>query len=66
MTNEQINEMKNAMKTIGKICKSITAWSECLDCPFDDFCTAINDSYWVHEWHDMYDTFCEEEAGNEE
>lgn len=66
MTNEQINEMKKAMQTIGKICNSLTEWSECDDCPFDDYCTAINDAYWNHKWHDMYNTFCEGEAENEE
>lgn len=58
MTQEQKIEMENAMKTIGNICGSITAWAECAECPFDDFCTAINDAYWDHNWHDMHDTFC--------
>lgn len=58
MTKEQIEQMKEAMDTIGKICGKITSWDECRDCPFDDYCTAINDAYWEHDWHDMEQTFC--------
>ena len=61
MTKEKIIEMKQAMRTIGEICRSNKAWSDCDDCPFDGFCTAINNDYWEHNWHDMYETFCEEE-----
>lgn len=58
MTSEQIAKMKEAMETIGKICGQATAWAECDDCPFDGFCTAINDAYCGHDWHDMEQTFC--------
>ena len=58
MTDEKVVKMKEAMHTIGEICGDNTSWSDCDNCPFDEFCTAINNDYWEHKWHDMYETFC--------
>ncbi len=65
MTEEKIIKMKQAMQTIGEICKSNTSWSDCDNCPFDEYCTAINDVYWEHNWHDMGQTFCKESEEND-
>lgn len=55
---EWVKQMEVAMELIGTACNSNHKWADCADCPFDAFCTAINDAYWDHRWHDMHDTFC--------
>lgn len=51
-----IQKMREGMKLIGEACAENTNWGDCANCPFDEFCTSINDGYWNHEWHDMADT----------
>lgn len=65
MSKEDATKMRTAMRLIGEVCGQQESWGNCGDCPFDEFCTAINDAYWEHNWHDMHQTFCEEEVNHE-
>lgn len=65
MSKENVAKMRTAMRLIGEVCEQQESWGNCGNCPFDEFCTAINDAYWKHKWHDMHQTFCEEEEKHE-
>lgn len=48
MSKEDAAKMRTAMRLIGEVCEQQESWGNCGDCPFDEFCTAINDAYWNH------------------
>ena len=50
-------KVAEGMRLIAKGCSENDEWDKCAKCPFDDFCTAINDAYWERDWHDMAETF---------
>ena len=50
-------KVAEGMRLIAEGCSENKEWNKCAECPFDDFCTAINDAYWERDWHDMAETF---------
>lgn len=47
--------IKEGMKLIAKGCKKNTIWTGCVDCPFDEYCTAITMSELTtpDEWKEL-------------
>jgi hypothetical protein len=37
--------IEQGMKMIGEGCSRNDDWTKCHKCPFDEYCTAINDSF---------------------
>ena len=38
--------IKAGMRLIAEGCAATSAWADCKDCPFDDYCTAIMKETW--------------------
>ncbi len=47
--------IKEGMKLIAQGCKKNTIWTGCVDCPFDEYCTAITTSELTppDEWKEL-------------
>ena len=41
MTNETKEKMIKAMKLLKEACSETTEWSDCSECPFDEYCNCI-------------------------